>query len=222
MAEEFEELPLFPLHTVLFPYATLQLHVFEDRYREMVRHCLEFDKPIGVVLIRRGFEVGGPAETFMVGTAARLVQVHTYDDGRMDVQVRGERRFRVRRLDDSKPYLVGQVEAVIEDAWENDPSADDLTARARDTFRTLIEAVFARSEFNVRIVFPSDPTALSFVIADFLPLENPDKQRLLETTDTVERLHDLIPLLERQIVEGHPPAFTKLTASDLREWFNPN
>src|SRR5688500_15065586 len=99
MAQQLEEMPLFPLNTVLFPYASVQLHVFEERYREMVKDCLAYDMPFGIVLIRSGSEVGGAAEPYLVGTAVRIIKVHTYDDGSMDVQVRGERRFRIRRLD---------------------------------------------------------------------------------------------------------------------------
>ncbi|HVL39075.1 MAG TPA: LON peptidase substrate-binding domain-containing protein, partial [Fimbriimonadaceae bacterium] len=78
MPFELEEMPLFPLNTVLFPYATVQLHVFEDRYRDLVRNCIEFDRPFGIVLIRNGDEVGGQAEPYMVGTAVRIVQVHHF------------------------------------------------------------------------------------------------------------------------------------------------
>ena len=114
MSEKLEELPLFPLETVLFPYAALQLHVFEERYRDMVRDCMSSDKPFGIVLIRSGDMTGGSAEPYMVGTAVRIVQVYTYEDGRLDIQVQGERRFRIRKIDESKPYLVGWVEPVIE------------------------------------------------------------------------------------------------------------
>ena len=131
MAQELEELPLFPLNTVLFPYASVQLHVFEDRYREMVRTCLEFDRPFGIVLIRAGNEVSKHVDPYMVGTAVRIVQVHTYDDGRMDIQVQGERRFRIRELDESRPYLIGKVEPVIEHAIEESDRAEELLTRAR-------------------------------------------------------------------------------------------
>ena len=68
-----EEIPLFPLHTVLFPHASLHLNVFEERYHQMLRYCLEYDQPFGIVLIRSGSEVGGAAEPYMVGTACRIV-----------------------------------------------------------------------------------------------------------------------------------------------------
>lgn len=218
----WEELPLFPLHAVLFPYATIQLHVFEDRYRELINHCLEYEAPFGIVLIREGEEVGGSAEPYMVGTAVRVVSCHRFEDGGMDVQIHGERRFRIRRLDDSKPYLVGLSEAVVELDPEEPRSVEQLANRARDVFRTLIEGTFNRPEFNVQVMFPTDPTALSFVIANLLPMENLQKQRFLEMTDTAERLTDLIPLIERQIIEAKTPHLYRLDSLQLQEWITQN
>lgn len=215
-------MPLFPLHAVLFPYASIQLHVFEDRYRLMIQHCLEFERPFGIVLIRSGSEVGGTAEPYMVGTAVRVLQVHTYDDGRMDVRVQGERRFRVRRFDEDRPYLVGWVEPVVELEAESTARGEALMSRAQEAFRTLIEGVFGRPEFRVQIAFPQDPTAFSFLIANLLPLENLDKQRLLETTDTNERLGELIPLIEKQILEASTRRIYKIGYEELRDWVNPN
>ena len=75
-----EQLPLFPLNTVLFPYASIQLHVFEERYQAMVRECIAADTPFGIVLIRSGFEVGEIADPYRVGTAVRIKEVHNYED----------------------------------------------------------------------------------------------------------------------------------------------
>lgn len=222
MAKDLEELPLFPLNTVLFPYASVQLHVFEDRYRELVRNCLEFDRPFGIVLIRAGSEVSRQVDPYMVGTAVRIVQVHTYDDGRMDIQVQGERRFRIRELDESHAYLVGKVEPVIEHEIEESDRAAELLTRAREEFEVLIQRLFARQEFSVQVVFPTDPVALSFTIANLLQMENLDKQRLLETTDTLERVEDLLPILETQLLEARQPNYYRIGSNDLKEWITPN
>lgn len=232
MAEQLEELPLFPLETVLFPYASLQLHVFEDRYRDMVRNCLEFDRPFGIVLIREGKEVEGPAEPYLVGTAVRIVSVHTYDDGKMDLQVQGERRFRIRRFEESKPYMVGFVEPVIETENDDTPRAHALVSRAKEGFQLLIEGLLARPNFTVQVKFPTDPVVLSFTIANLLAMKNLDKQRLLETTDTLERIAGLIPILEKQVMEidqlrekyleAQSSHTWKLKPADLQEWINLN
>jgi len=223
MANKLEEMPLFPLNTVLFPFASVQLHVFEERYREMVRNCLDMDLPFGVVLIRQGDEVGGVhADPYMVGTAARILRVRTYDDGRMDIHVKGERRFRIRSLDESKPYLVGMVEPVVEHDMEESEEAVELLARARAEFEVYIQRLFSSPDFAVQVVFPPDPVALSFTIANLLQIENLEKQKLLETTDTLERVQDLLPILEQQMIDDPHPQLHKLSSQELSEWMFPN
>lgn len=223
MSGPLEELPLLPLHTVLFPYAQLQLHVFEDRYREMVRSCVEFDRPFGIVLIREGSEVGGPASPYMVGTAVRILKVIPYDDGRMDIHVEGERRFRIRDLDEeSHPYLVGFVEPVIEIELDESEENRILLGQAKDQFEQLIQKIFARQEFNVSVKLPQDPVVLSFTIANMLHMENLAKQRLLETTDTLERVSTLMPILQMQNLEARQTNYYRLGSEDLKEWITPN
>lgn len=227
MAQELEELPLFPLNTVLFPHASLTLHIFEDRYREMVRMCLREDRPFGIVLIRDGEETGVQVDPYLVGTACRIREVRTYDNGHMDIAVYGERRFRIRRIDESRPYLVGWVEPVLEHEMEASERSDRLLSRAKDEFEALIRRSIEREEVSVRVVFPGDPMVLSFTIANLLQMENLKKQRLLETTDTIERIEDLMPILENQNYEADligplGSQYVPITTADLREWINPN
>jgi Lon protease-like protein len=217
-----EEMPLFPLDAVLFPYASLSLHVFEERYKEMIRMCLEFDRPFGIVLIRHGEELGAIADPYMVGTAVRIVKVHSYEDGAMDLHVQGERRFRIRELDESNPYLVGKVEPVVEVEVDDSAESNSMLFRAREEFELLVKRLFARQEFNVQVVFPSDPVALSFTMANLLPMENLQKQRLLETTDTLERVEFLIPILQHQNMEYSEPSYFRIGGNELREWITPN
>jgi Lon protease-like protein len=221
MSQSLEELPLFPLNAVIFPYAALQLHIFEERYREMVRTCLEFDRPFGIVLIRSGSETG-QADPYMVGTVVRILRVYNYDDGRMDIDVQGERRFRIRQIDETKPYMVGHVEPVIEHEIEDSPRANQLLSQAREEFENLMRKFFERQEFNVQVVFPPDPVVLSFTMANLVPMDNLEKQRLLETTDTLERVQELIPMLQMQNLESTPPPYYRIASQDLQEWINPN
>ena len=225
MSESLEELPLFPLRTVLFPHATLRLHVFEERYRIMVQECLRTDGPFGVALIRDGAEVGDEAEPYLVGTVARITKVENYDDGRMDIEVQGERRFRIRELDESRPYLLGRVQP-IEEHGEPDPS-DPLVIEARDTFEALVQRYFERQSFGVQVVFPPDPRMLSFSIASHLPVDDLVKQRLLEITDTLDRLEEILPYLRAALLDMRPAspagrAFSPIQAKDLDEWTSPN
>ncbi|RYG46733.1 hypothetical protein EON79_09355 [bacterium] len=223
MGNELEKLPLFPLDTVLFPQASLRLHVFEDRYRELVRVCLEEEKPFGVVLIRAGQEVGGFADPYMVGTMARIRDVSRFEDGRMDIHIIGERRFRIRRLDeDAAPFLVGHVEPIYEHPIEDDDRAEIVVTEARENVELLVKRFFERQQFNVQVMFPTDAVDLSFSIANLLSMENLHKQRLLETTDTLDRFEDLLPVLRSALMESETPSYFRIASRDLAEWVNPN
>lgn len=226
MSSPMEELPLFPLNAVLFPYAEIRLHVFEERYREMLRHCVQFDTGFGVCLIREGDETGENADPYMVGTYARIVSVQTYDDGRMDVQVKGERRFRIRKIDESLPYMVAQVEPVVEAEIEDTPRSDAIVLKAREYLEELITSHLSQFDFRIaKIQLPQDPTALSFNVANLLHLANIQKQHLLETTDTIERIGDMLPVLEQavlsaqeeRILEAELPRTVKLSPSDFSD-----
>jgi Lon protease-like protein len=220
MSEQLEELPLFPLNTVLFPYASLRLHVFEQRYRDMIQACIQEDRGFGIVLIRTGSEVGDN-EPYLVGTTVRITSVHTYDDGRMDIQVQGERRFRIRGIDESQPYLVGLVEPVSDYTIDDSPETEEMIRRAREEFEALVQRVFSRQDFDVQVVFPDEPIALSFTMANFLPMENLEKQRLLETTDTADRIASLMPILRNQMMEA-APNFFRIGSRELGDWITPN
>ena len=110
MPRAMDRLPLFPLRTVLFPGMALPLHIFEERYRLMIGRCMEERSPFGVVLIRSGEEVGAAAEPHDIGTTARIASVQRLEDGRMNLVALGEQRFRILQLDNSGPYLAGDVE----------------------------------------------------------------------------------------------------------------
>ncbi len=224
MAEHLEEMPLFPLNTVLFPYAQILLHVFEDRYREMIRHCMQNDQGFGIVLIRSGGEVGEPADPYLIGTAVRIVSVQTFDDGKMDVKVQGERRFRIRKMDEeSQPYLIGQVEPVIEMVVEDTPRTDALLIKTREYVQSYIESYFSRFDMKIaKVKLPQDATALSFVVANFLQIENIQKQHLLETTDTLDRITEMIPILERHLHETETPDYVRVDWRQVEEFITPN
>ncbi|MBX3111315.1 MAG: LON peptidase substrate-binding domain-containing protein [Fimbriimonadaceae bacterium] len=229
MSEHLEEMPLFPLNAVLFPHADLQVHVFEDRYREMVRDCVQYDSGFGVVLIRSGSEVGPGAEPYMVGTAVRIVKVQTFEDGKMDVHVRGQRRFRIRKLDESRSYLVGHVEPVVELEVSDEEWATKLIDQVRGTVHQLLEEQFSKLDVKVTSIhLPQDATDLSFVIANLLHCDNIRKQYLLETTDTVDRLSEMLPILEQQIVQAEEadrvesPTNFRLTTQHFDDVISPN
>ena len=109
-------MPLFPLNTVVFPGVVTPLHIFEERYRALVRELVEiesvFDRVFGIIAIREGYEVGdhGMQSAHRVGTLVQLTEVEAYDDGRFDIEVIGRQRLRVIESDNSGPFLRGDVE----------------------------------------------------------------------------------------------------------------
>ncbi len=117
-------LPMFPLGTVLYPQAMLPLHVFEPRYRIMMRHCLDTDNEFGVVLIERGSEVGGGDARFPVGTLARIVQASQLDDGRYAIASVGLQRIRVVQWMPEDPYPLAEVDATEVPAPSPDATQD--------------------------------------------------------------------------------------------------
>ena len=129
------ELPLFPLHTVLCPGVALPLHIFEPRYRALVKHCLDDDSPFGIVLIRDGREVGGgPTSIATVGTVAEIREAGKFSDGRYELLVVGVRRFRIESVTVGRePYLIGKVEEV-EELVGDMALARDLTDRVTQRF----------------------------------------------------------------------------------------
>ncbi len=136
-----ETLPIFPLNTVLFPGAPLPLRIFEPRYREMLKRCLDGDRRFGVVLIKSGAEVGGIAEPHDVGTVARIERVREEDKGSIPVSTRGEGRFRILSLDRSGDYLVGDIEFLSDEVDAAAGPAADVARKAADEYIRLLLTV---------------------------------------------------------------------------------
>jgi Lon protease-like protein len=181
-------LPLFPLNTVLFPGALLPLHIFEERYRLMIGHCIEQKAPFGAVLIREGPEVGGDAEPHDVGTAARIARVQRLPDGRMNLITVGDQRFRILALDRSAPYLQGEIEPLASEDAET-PEAHDEANRVAALFGEQFRLNMAVTAQWIRQVdLPAEPDRLADFVASHLDLANDTKQELLETLSVPARL----------------------------------
>jgi len=134
------QIPLFPLHTVLAPGIALPLHIFEERYRAMVKRCLDTASPFGVVLLREGSEVappnGGEQELTIsgVGTFAEIREASKYVDGRWDLLTVGVGRFVVREvIADAEPYLMAEVDA-LDDEPGDEAEVDALVGRVTRRF----------------------------------------------------------------------------------------
>jgi len=193
------EVPLFPLSAVLFPHLLLPLYIFEERYKLLVNRCLADSAPFGVVLIKVGKEVGGPAVPHTVGTLARILHSQRESDGKMHISALGEARFKLLDWWRSEPYLTGRA-MLWEDAMGEEARVAILDNEARPLLRACLslQMKLANQPFSPEEVeLPPDSATLSYLISAALELENLEKQRLLEIPDVERRLGAEIDLLTR-------------------------
>lgn len=173
-----DRLPLFPLGIVLLPGEPVPLHIFEPRYKEMVRVCIDGDRPFGIVY-------ASEERVADVGCSARIERVAAhYDDGRLDVVAVGEQRFRVDEIHRDLVYLSAHVEPV-----DDDPSDDDPGARESAIARHLKLLEMAGEELQPGRYDQSLP--VSYVIGRNAGLDLADKQRLLEMAREGDRIRFL-------------------------------
>ncbi|MEO3779896.1 LON peptidase substrate-binding domain-containing protein [Micromonospora sp. B11E3] len=205
-------LPVFPLGTVLFPGLVLPLHIFEERYRALVRHLVTLPegtpREFGVVAIRAGWEVApgsperpvpgvGPVTLHEVGCTAELRQVTELPDGGFDIVTVGRRRFRVTGVDEeAAPYLTAEVEWLPEPGGP-DETAGLLAARVISVFRQYLGLIRPDPQ-EISEQLPEDPTVLSHLVAATAVLTVDDRQRLLAIDDTAARLRAELRLLNRE------------------------
>jgi len=186
-------LPLFPLHTVLFPETTLPLHVFEPRYREMIGRCLEHDETFGIALILDGDEVGGHAIPRRIGTEAAIIACQRNAHDEYDIVVQGQRRFAIRSLDRGRAYLRADVDWLDESPGKD---VDILAEAVGRLFEGIVETLDMAGHASVDETWKEmDPRTLSFRVAAALPGAVDIRQELLETPDTASRLRREAELL---------------------------
>jgi uncharacterized protein len=196
------ELPLFPLNSVLFPGMPIRLHIFEERYKQMVHECRINQIPFGIVLIEVGREAFGPLATpCRIGTTAYITDVQELPRGNLNILAVGRDRFQIQSLDaESKPYLMGDVDLM---PFENQLSPGAL--RGRDLLQPLIHRYLKALEKSGAIEFdnaqlPDEPLALAYLSAMLLQSENEAKQQLLEAQDTKTLLKFLIEKYSKEVV----------------------
>ena len=181
------ELPLFPLNTVLFPDGLLPLRIFETRYDEMVGRSMRQGRPLGVIPIRSGAEVGGVVETAELGTTARIVDFSKLPDGLLGITCKGERKFRVLKLWQQPDGLnVGAVEYLPAEVTVELPvEYHHLGDLLRKVLPELGEP-YASMPGNY-----TDASWVSGRLAEILPVSAADKAGLLELDEPLARLAHL-------------------------------
>ena len=192
------EVPLFPLGTVLFPHMPMSLHIFEERYKAMMRDCRRASTTFGIVAIRSGQETGGGAVPYEVGTLAQIDEIEELPDGGYNLVVVGASRFHVDALMHNRPYLVASVH-YLEDAPAPPGDTERLAAAVTSAFRAYAGQLRGvGQEDPVECGLPSDPELLSYLVAAAMQVETGQRQRLLEIDGTAERLAACLRLLRRE------------------------
>jgi uncharacterized protein len=195
------KLPLFPLNKVLFPGMPINLHIFEPRYKQMVRGCLDLDQPFGVTLIRSGDEAHGPLpEPYEVGCTARIIGVDYLTEGRMNIQALGETRFRILGLKYDLPYLVGDVEFFpFTDA--NAKSLNQPVQRLKPWIERYMQVLTSvSSEINRDPQeLPHEPMVLAYLAAVLLQVPPVQKQGLLASERAVDLVTEMHSLYRREV-----------------------
>jgi len=203
---------MFPLSAVLFPHASMSLHVFEPRYRELMRDCLAGDARFGIVLIERGSEVGGGDQRSTLGTRGVITEASELPDGRWVLQVAGEARIVVEEWLPDDPYPV----ALVRDAEpELDPGSGSSSGEAAPLVHAVGQRVRrARALLAEQGGAPPLPAELdlqgggdtevaSWHLCAAAPLNAYDAQRLLSAASTQERLGLLTELMEELELDLH-------------------
>jgi uncharacterized protein len=206
-------MPMFPLGSVLFPSLVLPLHIFEPRYRALIRDVLEGDREFGVCLIERGAEVGGEDVRTAVGTIAQVHEAEELPDGRWAVVAVGVRRIRVERWLPDDPY----PRAEVVDLPDPEPSASEIAVLPEvvSQLRTALarSAELGDSTVPATVELSSDPVLVSHQASALAPIATIDQHALL-AADTVglrlarlgDLLADAIEVLDLRLAAEDPEA----------------
>ena len=195
-------IPLFPLDVVLFPGMVLPLHIFELRYRKMIRDCLSQGEPFGLIWAEDEPVKLSPNQP-LIGTKAIMTSVTTLPDGRFQINTVGSERFLVRQLLNHQPYLVGSVEPYPSLEADTDEALSYLPT-LNHLFQRYLELLSEAAQQNISIdPIPDDPTTLAFVVATLYQGQNWRKQQLLSVKSIPDLMRIEINLLkiENPLVE---------------------
>ncbi|HXM96666.1 MAG TPA: LON peptidase substrate-binding domain-containing protein [Candidatus Dormibacteraeota bacterium] len=183
-----ERIALFPLNVVLLPGATLLLHIFEPRYRQMVKHCLKDRREFGMLL-------ASPDGVARVGCTAEIVKVaKRYDDERIDIVTVGRVPFRVVELFKENPLLEGEVDYLEDRENLSSPTVERELAELYEACHTLIFSSYPQN------LHRDTQDVLSFIVAGTLPLDLLVKQQILECRSEMDRQERLLTYLRQWVL----------------------
>jgi Lon protease-like protein len=192
MAIQVLTIPLFPLHTVLFPGGTLPLRIFEPRYLDMVSNCMKTGSGFGICLIREGSEVGRAAATYETGTLCEIDYFNQQPDGLLGITARGTQRFQILHTEVRPDQLtIAEVKMLANEASQALPAE---FAACAEVLRKLLEQLgypFIKMEKHYE-----DASWVGARLAELLPIRLEQKQYFLQLDDPLQRLERLSALLE--------------------------
>ena len=196
MAKKKNVIPVFPLpEVVMFPEMNLPLHIFEDRYKQLVSDCLKTDKQFGIVLAKENNFYA------KVGTLVKIIDIENLEDGTMNIFTEGRERFEIINFITEEPYHVAEIQPYEDTDTEIDDKLKlslkqikQLAAKALKTFDLLSE-----EEHSEKIKLPNKPYELLFLITTNLTCSHEEKQMILETLDLRVRLQKVITMLQKDI-----------------------
>lgn len=194
-------LPIFPLNAVLMPHQLMPLHIFENRYRRLMADLLalpETEQRFGIVSITKGSETNEDLPAISeIGTIAVLRKTNANADGTFDIMVMGGERFDVKSISISKaPYLIAEVKERKESPIDFDQATITLAKEKCADFMMMMDA----DNDNAANDLPSEPSALSFLIAGLLPLTAFEQQDLLNIDDANVRLKAVMKIINRETI----------------------
>jgi Lon protease-like protein len=194
------EIPLFPLpNVVLFPNVLLPLHIFEDRYKQMINGCIDAAEPFGLLLLREGAQEETEQTIHRVGTTARVIEVERLESGRMNILCQGETRFKVLRFTDSEPFWKGKID-FLEDQTAAEESLEPLVEEVSSLYGKAFQLGIQLNEISAsELRLPASPVELSYMISYVLGIESEEKQKLLEMRSTEDRLRALLVYVDETI-----------------------
>jgi Lon protease-like protein len=179
-----EQLPIFPLRTVLFPGALLPLHIFEPRYQLMLSRWADNEPCFGVVLTKSGSEVGDQPDTHQIGTSALNMELVTSPDGRSNLLVKGARHFEIIESDWDESYMMATITWLdAKETGQVDNDWNNAVGHIRNLLDRYLEAHNQASGQHATLRELDDqPVVLAYAVASTLPLPVETRQRLLEAT----------------------------------------
>ena len=200
---EIVELPIFPLpNVVLFPWTLLPLHIFEPRYTQMVGDVLEGSREIGMVLLQPGWESGyqGNPEVFETGSAGKITEYKSLEEGRYDILLSGSQRFRILDFVQETPYRTARVQW-LKEVLPSGPEASDIVTELTLNFNHLNQESVS-PEMNLDLLEKLDFSTLVNSICSSLSLSVYDKQQLLEMDNLKNRAKAILAVLKQQVSAG--------------------